>query len=377
MNTVTLPSAYVRVDGAVELRAERAGLRPSRLPGWANAQLPSPLFALVADAATGVRLSLRTAATTIELTVALTRAELPGIGLLPAAFDLRIDGRHEARQYADGGTTLRIGSSIDVVPGPVQTIRFAGLPAVPKDVEIWLPHTAICDLVALTADAELANPRPSDAPRWVHYGSSISQAAEAEGPLETWPAAAATARGFDLTCLGFAGNAMLDPFVARTIRDLPAELISLEIGTNIVEQATMRARTFGPAVHGFLDTIREGHPHTPVVVVSPIACPVAERRSGVILHDPVRGPQALGTPADIEQGALTMEIVRGSLERLVGERAATGEALSYLSGLELLGLDETDDLYDGIHPNAAAHRRIGARFADVLGRQACAPPNAS
>ncbi|MEU0634496.1 lipase, partial [Streptomyces sp. NPDC005989] len=34
-----------------------------------------------------------------------------------------------------------------------------------------------------------------------------------------------------------------------------------------------------------------------------------------------------------------------------------------LDGRALLGPDETDDLTDGLHPTAAAYRRMGNRFA--------------
>ena len=54
------------------------------------------------------------------------------------------------------------------------------------------------------------------------------------------------------------------------MRDTPADLISVKIGINLVNTDLMRVRAFGPAVHGFLDTIREGHPSTPLLVVSPI-----------------------------------------------------------------------------------------------------------
>lgn len=86
----------------------------------------------------------------------------------------------------------------------------------------WLPQLADCDLSLLESDAELHTAVLPSRPRWVHYGSSISQSAEAEGPTETWPAATAKTAQLNLTGLGFAGNAMLDPFVARTIRNLPA-----------------------------------------------------------------------------------------------------------------------------------------------------------
>ena len=84
----------------------------------------------------------------------------------------------------------------------------------------------------------------------------------------------------ELINLGFGGSALLDPFTARAIRDTPADLISVKIGINLVNTDLMRLRAFAPAVHGFLDTIREGHPTTPLLVVSPILCPIHEDTPG-------------------------------------------------------------------------------------------------
>jgi len=84
---------------------------------------------------------------------------------------------------------------------------------------------------------------------------------------------AALRSGFSPLSLGFAGQCMLDPFVARTIRDLPADVISLKVGINLVNADSMTDRTFGPALHGFLDQVRDGHPDTPILLVSPIHCP--------------------------------------------------------------------------------------------------------
>ena len=35
-------------------------------------------------------------------------------------------------------------------------------------------------------------------------------------------------------------------------------------------------RTFAPYVHGFLETVRDGHPTTPITVISPILSPSRE-----------------------------------------------------------------------------------------------------
>ena len=92
----------------------------------------------------------------------------------------------------------------------------------------------------------------------------------------------------ELINLGLGGSALLDPFTARALRDTPADLISVKIGINLVNTDLMRLRAFTPAVHGFLDTIREGHPTTPLLVVSPILCPI---------HEDTPGPSALDLTA--------------------------------------------------------------------------------
>ena len=53
-------------------------------------------------------------------------------------------------------------------------------------------------------------------------------------------------------------------------------MITLELGINVVNGDTMRERAFVAAFHGFLDTIRDGHPKTPILITSPIICPIAE-----------------------------------------------------------------------------------------------------
>lgn len=46
--------------------------------------------------------------------------------------------------------------------------------------------------------------------------------------------------------LGLGGRALLDPVVARVIRDTSADLISLEIGINLVNTDLIRLRAFVP-----------------------------------------------------------------------------------------------------------------------------------
>jgi hypothetical protein len=133
----------------------------------------------------------------------------------------------------------------------------------------------------------------------------------------------------------------------------------------------MRLRAFGPAVHGFLDTIRDGHPATPLLVVSPILCPIHEDTPGPTSFDfaalsagTVRF-RAAGDAADRDSGKLTLTVIRDELARIVAQRAPQDPNLHYLDGRELYGEADHAELPlpDDLHPDAATHRRIGERFA--------------
>jgi hypothetical protein len=232
-------------------------------------------------------------------------------------------------------------------------------------LEIWLPHRAIVELRGLRVPdgASVTSPPARSAPRWIHHGSSISHCMEVDAPTQTWPARASIDAGVELQNLAFAGNCMLDPFVARTIRDLPADAISLKLGINVVNGDTMRERTFAPAVHGFLDTIREGHPTTPLLVVTPIWCPSVEAHPGPNTIGPEGRFVAVDRVDDQHETCLTLQKVRATLASVVeGRRALGDENLHLLDGLRLFGEADAADLPDDLHPNPAGYLRMADRF---------------
>jgi hypothetical protein len=369
MDTILITPDLVR--GALELEQTQQGGLPHRLPAWARAQGDGQL-AMAEAQPSGVRLALRSRATVVELDTLRTRVGYRDIPPRPdGVYDLLIDGELTAQAATTGGKTLLLDmatGAAETAPGPAGTVRFAGLPDRPKDVEIWLPHTEITELVALRADAPVESVPRTGRRVWLHHGSSISHGSNAASPSTTWPALAAARGGVELLNLGFGGSAMVDPFVARVLRDTPTDLISLKLGINVVNGDVMRLRAFGPAVHGFLDTIREGHPDKPLLVVSPILCPIHEQTPGPGAVDFSTGTlqfRATGDPAERAAGKLTLEVVREELARIVAQRAKGDSQLFYLDGRELYGEADAGELPlpDKLHPDAAAHRRIGERFA--------------
>ncbi|WP_329211772.1 GDSL-type esterase/lipase family protein [Streptomyces sp. NBC_01708] len=377
---ITTPLTEDLLRGALDLERTEHGLLPHRLPARARAQNTDGQLAMAEAQPAGVRLVLRTRATLVELDTLPTKRVYVGAPARPdGVYDLLVDGRPAGSATVAGGNTLTIDmstGSAEVLPGPVGTLRFDGLSEGMKDLEIWLPHNETTELVALRTDAPVEPVPDRGRPVWLHHGSSISHGSDAASPTTTWPALAAAHGGVELINLGFGGSALLDPFTARSLRDIPADLISVKLGINLVNADVMRLRAFTPAVHGFLDTIREGHPTTPLLVVSPLLCPIHEDTPGPsapdlrALSEGKLSFRATGDPAETAAGKLTLSVIRAELARIVEQRAAEDPHLFHLDGRELYGEADSAELPlpDALHPDAATHRRIGERFAELAFR---------
>ncbi|GAU65435.1 hypothetical protein SSP35_01_07760 [Streptomyces sp. NBRC 110611] len=381
-NWITTPVTTDLLRGALEVERTAHGLLPHRLPARARAQCADGQLAMAEAQPSGVRLVFRTRATAVELDTLPTKRVYVGAPPRPdGVYELLVDGRPAGRASVPGGNTLTIDMAAGTAeqrPGPAGTVRFTGLPEGTepdgtKDVEIWLPHNEATELIALRTDFPV-EPAPDRGRRvWLHHGSSISHGSDAAGPTTTWPALAASLGGVELINLGLGGSALLDPFTARAMRDTPADLISVKIGINLVNADLMRLRAFTPAVHGFLDTLREGHPTAPLLVVSPILCPIHEDTPGPCAPDFTALStgrlrfRATGDPAERASGKLTLGVIRDELARIVAQRAADDPALHYLDGRDLYGEPDAAELPlpDELHPDAAGHRRIGEHFAEL------------
>lgn len=365
LTSVALANGAVRVAGIAELEPVSEGFALHRVPAWARAQYNDVSFDFMESMPAGGRIEFISDATVVELDAFLTMLRIGELPSIAGVFEVFVDGERAGEFLSREGLTYVVDpftGATTIEAGNAITVRFEGLPTREKRVSIWLPHAAQVRLIDLRVDGSVTPAEPVGA-RWVHYGSSISHCLEAERPSETWPATAARLAGANLVSFGFGGQCHLDPFVGRMIAAEPADLISLKLGINVINRDSMRDRTFVPALHGLLDTIRDAHPTAPVVVITPIICPPAEDHPGpTVIGDDNRWT-VTPRPAPLAEGALTLARIRELEADVVGARRKAGdENLHLLQGTDLFGAEDLHDLPDNLHPNAAGYLRMGERF---------------
>ena len=359
----TLP---VNVIGALDFDERKGALAPRRLPAWTRPQVPQMMDVMV-RMPSGVRLAFRTDSPAVTLTVNSTRMVTPPAAPRPVVFDLVANGRLMSHA-CDAGSALLLNPAkpgeFELQRGEPYDVTFE-LGVGEKECELWLPQNCFIELHALCVEdgAQLEAYEPGG-PAWAHYGSSISHCMEADQPTGTWPAVAARRSGARLQSFGVGGQCHLDPFVARTIRDLAPDCISIKVGINVVNLDSMRERVFQPLLHGFVDTLRERCPNTPILLVSPIFCPSAETNPGPTRPDGNGQFRTFERAPEFADGALTLQRIRTLLEETVDARSDPN--LHYLDGLRLFGADDAGDLPDALHPNPAGYRRMGERFSSLV-----------
>lgn len=368
LKSVSLDRVAALLRGITEVESVTGGIVPLRLPVWTRTQQADEWCHLWGAHTLGVRLVAVTAASRIRLSVTVTRmAPAPGgEPLFTSGFLAVVDGKTVDHAVVVEGPriiTLADRSRLDE-PGPATIVDLSlGQSDLAREVAVWFPHSASVVIHGVQSDAPLLDAPPSTSAQWLHHGSSISHSLEAPTPLDTWPQLAASALDVELTNLAVAGNALLDPFMARTLAAVPADIVTLKLGENVINRDSMRERAFVPALHGFLDLVREGHPGVPIVVITSIAGPSIEQVPGPTTKH--ADGQYYGTPRDVMpgDGTLTLSRTRELVEQVVTNRQARDNDLYLGDGLRLFSLDDQSMLWDGLHPTAEGYALIASRFA--------------
>jgi lysophospholipase L1-like esterase len=362
MQTETEKLIRAALRGVAVISPTERGLTFNRLPDWAiSHHKHDPMTNQVARQGSGVRLDLVTSASNLTLTYRSLR-DNPN---RPSAVTLATDDFEQTLEHSNGDLRIWTDSAaFDFVPGEDSICSFdLSTSDTERSVSIWLPHNCAIEIIDITADAQL-KAAPKRTRTWVHYGSSISHCVEATEPSGVWSSRVAQDLGLNLTNLGLAGSANVEYFAAKTIAELPADLITLKLGINVVAGATMTKRTFIPAVQAMLDVIRERQPLTRIVLISPIYCLGLESQPGPVMTN--ASGQIIGSEfGEVDWlGELTLQGVREILAQLVAERE--DEHLTYLDGLQLFSSEDVGLMPDHLHPNAEGYLLMAERAKALL-----------
>lgn len=326
--------------GAVSLQETGDGIAPWRVPHHESSLfLPTGGLGRAAMPA-GVRVAFRTDTRHLAISYrALPPPELVG-PQETARLDVVVDDRLHQRVLLDTGNTATAA-------------HLDNLPMRMSSVELWLPHFSQFVLRGLEVDESAQiGPAPHTGTRWVHYGSSISQGRGAAGPYETWTALLGRAANLDLTSIAMGAACHAQPAFASLIRDLRPQLVTACLGINQYYFGSLNEHTYQAAVIGFVRTVREGNPHTPIVVMSTVYSPERENRPG---------------PA-----GMTLRDYRAETEKAVARLRDHGDPLVlYLDGLRLFGPGDEHLMLepegmDRIHFAPEGHRVFARRLLDAL-----------
>ncbi|HTL52416.1 MAG TPA: SGNH/GDSL hydrolase family protein [Planctomycetota bacterium] len=313
--------------GCVSLEKTRAGVKPWRIFHQDRA-LYYPVLMERTQKTSGVRIAFYSTTTALKATIApwpeMCNVDICCDGELLRTVELAINQTHWS---------------------------VTGLPAKRKLIEIWLPPKAHTTLKSLEIDTGAGVVRYVDKrPRWATYGSSITQCSISQSPVHTWPAIVARNCGFNLLNLGFSGECCLDAMVARVMRDSAVDFLSMEIGPNIYGSNALNERSFRASILAFVAIVREGHPQTPYVLMTPIHYPVGETRKNT--------------------AGFTMQEMRQELAAAAQILRANGDKhLHFVDGTTVMGPEHLALMPDGCHPTPEGYKVMGENFTHRVARK--------
>jgi lysophospholipase L1-like esterase len=304
-----------------------------------------------AQCAAGVRAEFDTDASAVTLPIRGADGDARQV------VDLVVDGRLVERAEVERTGVERAGG--ERAGGDDRGLLTFALPGRLSRVEIWLPQRGNCQIGGLRLRDVTTVTAPPRRPRWIAYGSSITQCSAADGPSSTWPALVARRLGWDLTCLGFNGLAHLDLPVAGVIAAAQPDVVTVCAGINIYNQATFTADELAQRLREFVAIIRGVGEHHDPIALRPVT---------IALMSPITSPDREARRNSLD---LTLQDVRRTVERIADQLPG----VSTIAGPDLFGSGDADLLSDGLHPTAAGYRLMADRITPLLA-ELTDPPSA-
>ncbi len=303
----------LEIDGLPWLAENRGEM--IRLPRRLESALPPSVWNLGLSPSGG-RVRFRTDSTRLAIRIEYLSP--------PDMTNMHAFGQTGVDLYVDGAYRSTLIAPKDAAKDKVvEHLFFESLPRQEREITLYLPLYKPAKLIALSLDAEASIKKPARfavAKPVVFYGTSITQGGCASRSGMSYQAILGRALNLDFVNLGFSGNGKGEPVVAGMTAEIDAAAFVLDFSQNNPTIESLKA-VYEP----FLTTVREKHPRTPIVAITPISAS--------------RDSQRL---ADMRQ----------HIRDVVKARIAAGDTLlTLVEGPALLGPTRLDGLVDGVHPN--------------------------
>ena len=291
----------------------------------------------LAQSPSGGRIRFRTNST--ALAIRLEYPEPPGMRNMHAFGQTGVD------LYADGvyrGTAI---ADKDAKPGKTYDhTYYKDQPRADREITLYLPlYSGVKVLgIAVDPDARIERAKPFAISKpLVFYGTSITQGGCASRSGMSYQAILGRMLNADFVNLGFSGNGLGEPELARAVADIDASSYVLDLAQNNPTVESL-AQAYAP----FIETIRSKHADTPILVITPIYA----------AHESWTRDARL-------------EGMRELIRRVAAEKIAAGDRhLEIVEGTDLLGPTRGDGLVDGTHPNDLGFQWMAEGLAARIGK---------
>lgn len=314
-------SSEMEINGLPWFKENAGNL--SRLPLRSKSSFRKEVWSL-AQCPSGGRIRFRTDSTTIAI-----RLEY---GSPPNMANMHAFGQTGIDLYVDGTYMVSAVADKDAKAGKIYEpilFDFSKQPRVEREITLYLPLYKPVKVLGIGVDtgAKITSAKPfNETKPVVFYGTSITQGGCASRSGMSYQAILGRKLNIDFVNLGFSGNGLGEPEVARSVSEIDASCYVLDFGANHKTFEAMR-EVYAP----FLDYIRTQHPTTPIIVMTLLHTSRENRIPSLGKEWPER---------------------REFIEKLVRERVKAGDKKLYLvDGATLLGPKPDDAFVDGGHPN--------------------------
>lgn len=310
-----------------------------RLPARAEGIVTAAVWNLGQDSA-GIAVRFVTDATELYARWALRREKLGKPHMPPSGVSgVDLYARHKGKWMWLGATRPDDGAiktekrlTTGMTPERRECLLYLPLYNGVERIEIGMPAMAKC---------ELPPARPAGAKPVVFYGTSIVQGCAASRPGMAYPAILGRRLDWPTINLGFSGSAHCEAELAGLFAELDPAVFVLDPLPN------MNAEEVARRMPGFIATLRQSHPKTPIVLIENTEmgdAPVVPSRRGGYARS------------------------NAELRKIFEQRVKAGDRrIFYVRGEKLLG-DDGQGTVDRVHPTDLGFMRMADEIGPVLKR---------